>query len=61
MLFNRFLASIRILYDSSFLFLVIFNSFFTIPVDRENEKLKISLAIHTGAPVMLSKDVIDTP
>ena len=34
-----------------FLFLVVFNNFFTSPVDNENVKLKLALVIQTGVPI----------
>ena len=42
-------------------FLVIFSNFLTIPVVREKIKVKLALAIPTGAPTMLVKEMIDTP
>ena len=44
-----------------FLFLVIFRNFLTIPVVREKIKVKLALAIPTGAPTILAKEIIDTP
>ena len=44
-----------------FFFLVIFNNFLTIPVVREKIKVKLALTIPTGAPVILVKEIIDTP
>ena len=44
-----------------FLFLVIFNNFLVIPVDREKVKVKLALAIPTGAPTRLVNEKIDTP
>ena len=41
------------------LFLVVFNDFFLIPVVKENKRLKLELAIPTGVPVMLEKEIID--
>ena len=32
-----------------------------IPVDKENIKVKLALAIPTGAPITLVKEQIDTP
>ena len=32
-----------------------------IPVLKENARLKIALAILTGAPITLTKEIIDTP
>ena len=42
-------------------FLVIFNNFLTIPVAREKIKVKLALAIPTGAPIILVNKIIDTP
>ena len=42
-------------------FLVIFNSFFVIPVAREKNKVRLALAIPTGAPTILVNEIIDTP
>ena len=42
------------------LFLVIFSNFLTIPVVREKIKVKLALAIPTGAPVILVNEIIDT-
>ena len=44
-----------------FFFLVIFNNFFTIPVVKEKIKVKLALAIPTGAPIILVNEIIDTP
>ena len=43
-----------------FLFLLIFNNFLTIPVVRENIKVKLALAIPTGAQITLVNEIIDT-
>ena len=59
MLFNLLVASITILLCFFFLFLVIFNSFFIIPVKIENARLKRALTIPTGAPVTLANDAIE--
>ena len=37
------------------------SNFLIIPVVRENIKAKLALAIPTGAPTMLLKEMIDTP
>ena len=37
------------------------NNFLTIPVAREKVKLKLAIAIPTGAPKTLVKEQIDTP
>ena len=44
-----------------FLFLVIFDNFLTIPVVREKIKVRLALAIPTGAPIILVNEIIDTP
>ena len=44
-----------------FLFLVILSNFLTIPVVREEIKVKLALAIPTGAPTTLVNEMIDTP
>ena len=59
MLFNLLLASITILLCFFFLFLVVFNSFFMIPVEIENARLKLALIIRTGAPMTVANDVIE--
>ena len=61
MLFSLLLANIRILSCFFFLFLVIFSNFLTIPVVREKIKVKLALAIPTGAPTILVNEQIDTP
>ena len=61
MLFNLLLASITILLCFIFLFRVVFNSFFMIPVVTENAKLKLAFAIPTGAPITLTNEALDTP
>ena len=37
------------------------NNFLTIPVVREKIKVKLALAIPTGAPTILVNEMIDTP
>ena len=56
MLFNLLLASITILLCFLFLFLVVFNSFFTMPVVIEHARLKNALAICTGSPMTVAND-----
>ena len=41
-------------------FVVIFNNFLTIPV-RENNKVRLALALPTGAPTILVNETIDAP
>ena len=55
MLFDLLLASITILSCFFFVFLVVFNSFFTI----ENARLKLALIIPTDAPMIVADDVIE--
>ena len=61
MLLSLLLANIRILSCFFFLFLVIFNNFLTIPVVKEKIKVRLALAIPTGAPIILVNEIIDTP
>ena len=42
-----------------FLFRVVFNNFFTIPVDIENARLKLALPIPTSAPIKVANDAIE--
>ena len=45
-----------------FLFcLVVINNFLVIPVAKEKIKVKLALAIPTGAPTILVNEQIDTP
>ena len=60
-LLSLLLANIRILPCFFFLILVIFSNFFTIPVVREKNKVRIALAIPTGAPTILVNEITDTP
>ena len=68
MLFNLLLASITILLCFFFLFLVVFNSFFMIPAEIKNARLKLALTISAGAitvpitemlPVVRDKNIND--
>ena len=61
MLLSLLLANIRILSCFFFLFLVIFSNFLTIPVVREKNKVRLALAVPTGAPAILVNEIIDTP
>ena len=61
MLLSLPLANIRILSCFFFLFLVMLSNFLTIPVVREKIKVKLALAIPTGAPTTLVNEMIDTP
>ena len=40
-------------------FLVVFKNLFTIPVVTENARLKLALAIPTGAPITVANDTIE--
>ena len=42
-------------------FLIILSNFFTIPVVREKNKVRLALAIPTGAPTIVVNEIIDTP
>ena len=59
MLFNLFLANITILLCFFFLFIGVFDSFFTIPVKIENARLKLAFTVPTGAPVTVANDAIE--
>ena len=61
MLLSLLLANIRILSCFFFLFLVIFSNVLTVPVAIEKIKVKLALAIPTGAPTILVSEIIDTP
>ena len=61
MLSSLCLANIRILSYFFFLFLVILSSYFIIPVFREKTKVKLELAIPTGAPTTLAEKMIQIP
>ena len=45
---------------SCLFFLVIFSNFLTIPVVREKNKVRLALAIPTGAPTILVNEIINT-
>ena len=59
MLLNLLLASITILLCFFFLLSVVFNRFFTIPVEIENAMLKLALTVPTGAPMTVTSDAIE--
>ena len=61
MLLSLILANIRILSCFSFLFLVLLNNFFIIPVAKENTVVNPALAIPTGAPTTVVWETIQTP
>ena len=44
-----------------FFLFVIFSNFSVIPVVREKIRVKLGLAIFTGAPITLVNEIIDTP
>ena len=54
MLFNLLLANITILLCFFLLFLVVFNNFFTSPVDDQNARLRLALAIPTGVLITVA-------
>ena len=59
MLFNLPIANITILLCFFFLFCVVSNNFFIIPVEIENARLKLAIAIPTGAPITAVNDAIE--
>ena len=59
MLVNLFLANVTLLLWFFFLFLVVFNSRFAISVETENARLKLSLAIPTGASITVANDPVE--
>ena len=62
MLLSLLLSNIKFYHAFSFsFFLVILSNFLTIPVDREKNKVKLALAIPTGAPAIVVNKIIDTP
>ena len=50
-----------LLANHAFFFLAMLSNFFTIPVVREKIKVKLALAIPTGAPTPLVNKIIDAP
>ena len=61
MLSSLLLANIRILSCFLCLFLVMLSNFLIISAVKEKIKVKHALAIPTGAPTTLVKEMIDTP
>ena len=59
MLFNLLLANITVLLCFFFLFLVVFNSFFTSSVEIENARLKLALAIPTSVSITVANGAIE--
>ena len=59
LLFNLLLAKIIILLWFFFLFFAVFNSFFTIPVEIENARLKFALAIPASATITVANDAVE--
>ena len=60
MLLSLLLANTGIL-SCFFFFLVIFSTFLTISVAREKIRVKLALAIPSGALTKLVNEIIDTP
>ena len=60
-LLSLLLANIRILSCFFFVFLVMLSNFLIIPLVREKIRVKLALAILTGAPTTLVNKIIDTP
>ena len=61
MLLSLLLTKIRILSCFFFFFLDICNNFLVIPVVREKDKVRLALAIPTGAPKIVVNEIIHTP
>ena len=61
MLLSLLLANTSILPWLFFFFLVMFSNFLIIPVVKEKPRVKLALAIPTGAPITLVKEMICTP
>ena len=61
MLFTLLLVIITISLCFLFLFYVVFNGSFMIPVVNENAKIRLALAIHRGSPVAVANDAIEMP
>ena len=61
MLSSLLLANIRIWSCFFFFFLVMLSNFLLVPFVTEKIKVKLALAIPTGAPSTLLKEMIDTP
>ena len=59
MLFNLLVASITILLCFSFLFLIAFKNFSTIPDVIEKVKPQLAPIIPAAAPIILANDAID--
>ena len=59
MLFNLLLANITIFLCFLFLFYVVFNSLFTIPVKIKNARLKLALLVPTSAPITNANGAIE--
>ena len=59
MLFNLLLSTITILLCFFFLFLIVFNSFFTNLVLIENVRQQLAPIISTGAPITVANDTIE--
>ena len=59
MLFNLLLSSITILLCFFFLFLIVFNSFFTNLVLIENVRQQLAPILSTGAPITVANDTIE--
>ena len=61
MLLSLLLANKRISTCFFLLFFVIFSNLLTIPVVREENKVRLAFAIPTGAPTTFVNEIIDIP
>ena len=59
MLLNLLLANITILLCFFFFFSLFFNNYFISPVDNENVRLRLALAIPTSFPITVANDTIE--
>ena len=60
-LLNLLPANLKVLLCFYFLYFVVFNNLFTTPVGNENARLKLALAISTGAPITVANDATEMP
>ena len=61
MILSLRLAKIRILPCFFFLFLITLSNFLIIPVVKEENKVKLALAIRKRAPIIVVKEIKETP
>ena len=59
LIISLFINASDILLCFFFLIRVAFNNFFKIPVEIENIRLELAIAIHAGAPITVTNDTIE--